>query len=140
MKQKVFYLFLCIILCSSCDSYFKKLDGIDYCVGWINMPELTSVCYVYPDTGGLVGITEGRITDVYWNAQYILAKQCEFYNDSIRGYYIVKILPPVKKGVPYKKIGPLSEEEFIRLKEELGLDEREMNHLNLFKNRLFWIW
>ena len=103
------------------------------------MPELTSLCYDYPN-GGSCGITEGRITDVYWNAQYILAKQCEFYNDSIRGYYIVKILPPVKKGVPYKKIGPLSEEEFIRLKEELGLDEREMSHLNLFKNRLFWIW
>lgn len=137
--MRLLNIFLCAFLLSSCDSYSKKLDGIDFSVGWINMPELTSLCYDYPN-GGSCGITEGRITDVYWNAQYILAKQCEFYNDSIRGYYIVKILPPVKKGVPYKKIGPLSEEEFIRLKEELGLDEREMSHLNLFKNRLFWIW
>ena len=85
-------------------------------------------------------ILKARITDVYWNKQYILAKQCEFYNDSVRGYYIVKILPPVKKGVPYKKMGPLSEEEYIRLKKELGLDEKKMKHLNLFKNRIFWIW
>lgn len=133
-------IFLCVLLLSSCDSYFKKMDGIDFRIGWINMPELTNLYYASPINGSGEGVLKARITDVYWNAQYILAKQCEFYNDSIRGYYIVKILPPVKKGVPYKKIGPLSEEEFIRLKEELGLDEREMSHLNLFKNRLFWIW
>lgn len=133
-------IFLCTLLLSSCDSYFKKMDGVDFRIGWINMPELTNIYYSSPIDGLGEGVLEGRITDVYWNEQYILAKQCEFYNDSIKGYYIIKILPPVKKGVPYKKIGPLSEEEFIRLKEELRLNEEEMKHLNLFKNRIFWIW
>lgn len=140
MRTKIVCLFLCIIiLCSSCDSYFKKLDGIDFSVGWINMPELTNLYYDYPD-GGSCGVTEGRITDVYWNEQYILAKQCKMYNDSIKGYYIVKILPPVKKGVPYKKIGPLSEEEYIMKKKELGLDEQKMKHMNILKNRILWLW
>lgn len=138
--MRLLSIFLCVLLLSSCDSYFKKMNGIDFRIGWINMPELTNLYYASPINGSGEGVLKARITDVYWNAQYILAKQCEFYNDSIKGYYIVKILPPVKKGVPYKKLGPLSEEEFIRLKEELGLDEREMSHLNLFKNRLFWIW
>ena len=137
--MRLLNIFLCTLLLSSCDSYFKKMDGVDFSVGWIDMPELTNLYYDYPN-GGSCGVAKARITDVYWNEQYILAKQCEFYNDSIKGYYIIKILPPVKKGVPYKKTDPLSEEEFIRLKEELGLNEKEMKHLNLFKNRLFWIW
>lgn len=138
--MRLLSIFLCVLLFSSCDSYFKKMDGIDFRVGWINMPELTNLYYSSPPNGLGEEILKARITDVYWNKQYILAKQCEFYNDSVRGYYIVKILPPVKKGVPYKKMGPLSEEEYIRLKKELGLDEKKMKHLNLFKNRIFWIW
>lgn len=55
MRTKIVCLFLCIIiLCSSCDSYFKKLDGIDFSVGWINMPELTNL-----PTEDLVGLRRG---------------------------------------------------------------------------------
>ena len=141
MRIKQFFILLLSILCSSCDGYSKKLKGTDFEVGWVNMPELTSLYYKFPNSKNLsVGIVENRITDVYGNEQYILAKQCKMYNDSIKGYYIVKILPPVKKGVPYKKIGPLSEEEYIMKKKELGLDEQKMKHMNIFKNRILWLW
>ena len=55
----------------------------------------------------LEGVVGGCIKDIYWNEQYILVKTHYGANsDSIEGYYIVKLLPPVKKGVPWEKIGP----------------------------------
>jgi hypothetical protein len=74
------------------------------------------------------GIVSGRVTDIYWNEQYILATRQHIWNDSIIGYYIVKMLPPVKKGVPWEKIGPLSKEEYEQKKQELQLNEKEMKH------------
>ena len=72
--MRLLNIFLCAFLLSSCDSYSKKLDGIDFSVGWINMPELTSLCYDYPK-GESFGITEGRINDVYCNSKNIHSKQ-----------------------------------------------------------------
>ena len=70
----------------------------------------------------LEGVVGGCIKDIYWNEQYI-----------IEGYYIVKLLPPVKKGVPWEKIGPLSKEEYGQKKLELHLNEEKMKHKSLFK-------
>ena len=78
-------------LLTSCDSYHKNLKGTNFNVGWINLPELTTINYNDPN-GGWLGVTEQRITDVYWNEEYILAKRCENRTDSILGYYIIKIL------------------------------------------------
>ena len=51
----------------------------------------------------------------------------------VEGYYIVKLLPPVKKGVPWEKIGPLFKEEYGQKKLELHLNEEKMKHKSLFK-------
>ena len=50
------------------------------------------------------GVIGGCIKYIYWNERYILAKTHYGANsDSIEGYYIIEMLPPVKKGVPWKK-------------------------------------
>ena len=75
----------------------------------------------------LEGVVGGCIKDIYWNEQYILVKTHYGANsDSIEGYYIVKLLPPVKKG-------PLSKEEYGQKKLELHLNEEKMKHKSLFK-------
>ena len=82
----------------------------------------------------LEGVVGGCIKDIYWNEQSILVKTHYGANsDSIEGYYIVKLLPPVKKGVPWEKIGPLSKEEYGQKKLELHLNEEKMKHKSLFK-------
>ena len=47
MKMR-FHLYVLIIslFVTSCDSYFEELEGIDYSIGWINMPELTTLYYI----------------------------------------------------------------------------------------------
>lgn len=128
------FIFLLALLLVSCDSYFKKLKGIDYSVGWIDMPQTTTVYYDYPDgSGSRIGVVGGGVTDVYWNENYILAKRWGPYADTLIGYYVVKILPPVKKGVPWKTTGPLSAEEYEKNKKELGLNEKDMRHINLME-------
>lgn len=52
----------------------------------------------------LEGVIGGCVKDIYWNERYILAKTHYGANsDSIEGYYIIEMLPPVKKGVHGKK-------------------------------------
>ena len=120
-----------LILLSSCDSYHKNLKGTNFNVGWINLPELTTINYNVPN-GGWLGVTEQRITDVYWNEEYILAKRCENRTDSILGYYIIKILPDTTLPVPWKSYGLLTREEYIHKRDSLGLDESGMRYINLF--------
>ena len=124
--MKSFYIFLFALICSSCDSHFEKLEGIDFKVGWVNMPELTTIYYSSSINGMGEGVLPHRITDIYWNDSYILAKQCEMYSDSIIGYYIVKILPCQSTGVPYRRIGPMLENEYVHLKQKLNLDEKKI--------------
>ena len=137
--MKSFYIFLFALICSSCDSHFEKLEGIDFKVGWVNMPELTTIYYSSSINGMGEGVLPHRITDIYWNDSYILAKQCEMYSDSIIGYYIVKILPCQSTGVPYRRIGPMLENEYVQLKQKLNLDERKMKHINIFNWSFFMI-
>jgi hypothetical protein len=42
------------------------------------------------------------------------------------------MLPPVKKGVPWEKTGILSKEEYENKKQELRLNEKEMQHIHIF--------
>ncbi len=101
---------------------FYLVESISYVVG---------LYYQYPEMQEMfVCVLGGRITDVYWNVQYILATEYAVQNDSITGYYIVKMLPPVKKGVPWEKIGPLSKGEYEQKKQELHLNEKEMKHVS----------
>jgi hypothetical protein len=75
-------------------------------------------------------IVDGHITDAYWNEQYILITQYYSYEnrDSIEGYYIIKMLPPVKKGVPWETAKFSTKEEYEQKKQELSLNEKEMQH------------
>lgn len=118
-------------LLTSCDSYHKNLKGTNFNVGWINLPEFTTINYNDPN-GGWLGVTEQRITDVYWNEEYILAKRCENRTDSILGYYIIKILPDTTRPVPWKRYGLLTWEQYTRKRDSLGLEESQMRHINLF--------
>ena len=120
-----------LILLTSCDSYHKNLKGTNFNGGWINLPELTTINYNVPN-GGWLGVTGQRITDVYWNEEYILAKRCENRTDSILGYYIIKILPDTTRPVPWKSYGLLTREEYIHKRDSLELDESRMRYINLF--------
>ena len=96
-----------------------------------NSFDVVGLYYQYPDMKeSFVGVLNACVSDVYWNEQYILATEYAVQNDSITGYYIVKMLPPVKKGVPWEKIGPLSKGEYEQKKQELHLNEKEMKHVS----------
>ncbi|KAA6302574.1 MAG: hypothetical protein EZS26_001081 [Candidatus Ordinivivax streblomastigis] len=91
---------------------------------------MVNLSYEYSDMQDmLVGVVEGHITDAYWNEQYILVTQYYGRNDSIEGYYIVKMLPPVEKGVPWEKTKFATKEEYEQKKQELSLNEKEMKHI-----------
>ncbi len=94
-----------------------------------NEANIVGLWYEYPEMQELfVPVLDGRLTDVYSNELYICVTQYALQNDSVTGYYIVKMLPPVKKGVPWKIIGPLSKGEYELKKQELHLNEKEMKH------------
>ena len=61
----------------------------------------------------------------------ILVISCNAQNGS-KGYYIIKTLPLVEKGVPWERMGPLSGDNYEQMKQELHLDEKDMRHINLF--------
>lgn len=85
--------------------------------------------YQYPDVpDGFACVLYGRVADVYWNEQYICTTEYAVQNDSVTGCYIVKMLPPVEKGVPWEIIGPLSKGDYELKKQELHLNEKEMKH------------
>ena len=134
--KKLFILLVVIVLLVSCDSYDKKLTGTNFSIGWVNLPELTNVYYNYPD-GGSVGIVRQHITDVFWNDKYILAKRCANTSDSLIGYYIITILPENTRPVPWECSELLPEEKYEQTKKQLGLNEQEMKHTNIFE-RTFW--
>lgn len=135
--KKIFVLLAVTVSLVSCDSYDKKLVGINFSVGWVNMPELTNVYYDYPD-GGSVEIVRQRITDVYWNDKYILAKRCANTSDSLIGYYIITILPENTRPVPWICSELLSKEEYEQSKKQLGLNEQKMKHTNIFERTFLW--
>lgn len=104
-----------------------------------NMANVIEVCYKYPN-GLFIGVEGGRITDVYWNDEYILATQCDTQSDSVRGYYIMKIFSStVGKSIPCEKNGPLSKEEYEQEKHNLGISEKKMRHINLYDNK-YIVW
>jgi len=108
-------------------TYSKRLGKTNYYL--IENPSSVGLYYQYPDMkDSFVGVLEGRIIDVYWNEQYILATPYAVNKDSITGYYIVKMLLPVKKGVPWEKTKLSTKEEYEQKKQELLLNEKEMKH------------
>ena len=136
MKRCIVF-FVIVVLFFSCDSYNRKLKGTNFSVGWINLPELTCIYYDYPN-GLSIGVSSQRITDVYWNDKYILAKRCANTNDSLIGYYIIKVLPNDTRSVPWQCSKLLSNEEYQRAKLELGLNEQNMKYTNIFKRKFLW--
>ena len=96
-----------------------------------SISDVVGLYYEYPEMQEMfICVLSGRITDVYCNKQYILTTEYAVQNDSITGYYIVKMLSPVEKGVPWEKIGPLSKGEYEQKKQELNLNEKEMSHMS----------
>ena len=98
-----------------------------------NATNIFGLYYQYQDTKDMyAGVLNICVKDVYWDEQYILVSSCHTQSDEIQEYYIVKMLPTVEKGVPWKKLGPLSEEEYEYKKEALNLREKDMRHINIF--------
>lgn len=113
----------------------KRLGKTNYYIveNEASISKVFGLYYQYPDMKeSFVGVLDACIREVYWNEQYILVTSCNPQNDSVEGYYIVKMLPPVKKGVPWEKFGPLSKEEYEYKKRELNLNEKDMKHINIF--------
>lgn len=112
-------------------TYSKRLGKTNYSL-LEDVSTFIGLYYTYPDDRDFtVGVVGGHITDAYWNEQYILVTQCYGRKDSIEGYYIVKMLPLVDKGVPWKKTGPLSKKEYEQKIRELNLDEKGMKHIKI---------
>jgi hypothetical protein len=137
MKKKNIILILVLfgILSGSCDiTRTKRLGKTNYYLvdGVAPFPSWG----LYYEDAEINSFTEaivaGNVIDVYWNEQYILATQYALKSDSIKGYYIVKMLPlGMKKGTPCEKTGPLSKEEYEQKKQELQLNEKEMRHIHI---------
>ena len=121
MKKKIVLTLLCTILVvlfvfglvlgSFNFTRSKKLENTDYYL--VDVCPLGTRYWGVYHRDRLEGVVGGCIKDIYWNEQYILVKTHYGANsDSIEGYYIVKMLLPVKKGVPWEKIGSLFKEEY----------------------------
>ncbi|GHT88472.1 hypothetical protein FACS189474_3790 [Bacteroidia bacterium] len=108
-------------------THYKRLGKTNYEL-MEDVSSFVGLYYTYPNDLS-VGVVEGHITDAYWNEQYILVTQYYGRNDSIEGYYIVKMLPPVEKGVPWEKTKFATKEEYEQKKQELSLNEKEMKHI-----------
>jgi hypothetical protein len=104
-----------------------RLGKTDYYL--MSDPMSLKLYYKWPDGYYSEPLFPGRVTDVYWNEQYILVTRSDVWSDSIEGYYIIKMLPfGTKRGVPCEKTGLLSKEEYEQKKQELGLNEKEMKY------------
>ena len=113
----------------------KRLGKTDYYIlkHDVSPTIVFGLYYQYPESKeSFVGVLDARIANVHWNEQYILVTSCNVQNDSIKGYYIVKMLPSVKEGAPWEKTGPLSADEYKQKKQELHLNEKEMKYIDLF--------
>jgi len=125
----LFLLFIFGMLLGSFDfTHSKRLGKTDYYLVE-NISNVIGLYYKPNNHDGFYCVLEGRLIDAYCNEQYILVSQYAIKSDSIEGYYIIKMLPPVKKGVTWEKIGPLSKEEYEQKKQELKLNEKEMKHI-----------
>ncbi|KAA6302575.1 MAG: hypothetical protein EZS26_001082 [Candidatus Ordinivivax streblomastigis] len=108
---------------------YKRIGKTNYYLAE-NIANIVELYHQYPEERrGFYNVLRGRITDAYWNDQYILATQYAVNSDSIEGYYIVKMLPPVEKGVPWEETKFATKEEYEQKKQELSLNEKEMKHI-----------
>lgn len=129
--KSLMYLIIAVLLLTACDfSYNKKLGNSNYYIGWVNGKEYATL--FFGDKNGQEEIMNARVTDVYWNDKYILAKQCKLHSNEIVGYYIFKIVKYGKEKATKNRIGPLSQKEYDRMKVKLLLNESTMNHINIF--------
>jgi hypothetical protein len=124
----LFILFIFLGVLGSFDfTRSKRLGKTNYTLRE-DVSSFVGLYYRYPNDIS-VGVVEGHIPDAYWNEQYILVTQYYGRNDSIEGYYIVKMLPPVDKGVPWEETRFATKEEYEQKKQELSLNEKEMKHI-----------
>lgn len=110
----------------------KKLGKTNYYLVE-NVANVFSLYYQYPDSKEFfVEVLNTCVKYVYWDEQYILVTSyCNTQCDSIEEYYIVRMLPPTEKGVPWKKDGPMSKDEYERKKQSLHLNKK-MEHIHIF--------
>ena len=130
----LFILFIFGLVLGSFDfTRSKRLGKTNYYLIENVVAKTFGLYYQYTDMKeSFVGVLSASVKNVYWDEQYILTTSYNTQNDSIEGYYIIKMLPPVKKGVPWEKTGLLTKDEYEKKKQELNLNEKDMKHLNIF--------
>ena len=82
-----------------------------------------SVYYDLGDGSG-IGRINATVYSVGWNSQYIVAKQHPSANRSITNYFYLDMSKDSKYAEPDNSVvGPLTEAEFMRKKQELALPD-----------------
>jgi hypothetical protein len=107
---------------AGCRSHQEHLVG-PYSLSSIDVPEQMSVYYDLGDGSG-IGRINATVYSVGWNSQYIVAKQHPSANRSITNYFYLDMSKDSKYAEPDNSVvGPLTEAEFMRKKQELALPD-----------------
>ena len=123
-----------VIIVQSCDCYQKQI-GENYFIRCIDVRESMSIGF--GTEVGNEGIVDQTVFEAHWNDDYILAKRhpleapgIDGINREITEYYILKKVKFGEAKASQNMFGPLTKEEYINKKKELGLIESEMESIS----------
>lgn len=120
------------------DSEIAQVGNTKYYVGWINLPVTTNVYYEVGDEV-FMGITGNTITDFYWDSNYIVATKCCYENDSIEGYYIIRISDSPDIKIVCQNISFVDKNKIAKTMDSLNINIDKMAHDNIFKSKIYRI-
>lgn len=110
--------------CISCTVYNKELtEGYE-----LSANDHISGMSIYVNDGQYqIGVVNATVFSVGFDNDFIIAKQHPFsdnsINKSITNYYIIPVKYKINTSPDENKIGPLSHEEFLNKRNDLGISE-----------------
>ena len=95
--------------------------GGPYRLGWIDDPKAVTLSFA-ADSEHLVGRIDSAVFAVGWNGRYLVAKQHPGGNKEITNYFVIDSSHDSAAANPAQVVtGPLNEDEFKKMSNELGL-------------------
>ena len=127
VKKYVGYIVSIFILLGCNGIQEEQLVGRYYLTAMDYVDEGMNLSYVL-ESGDFIGVVNSTVFAVGYNDEYIIVKQHprKFPNPpdkSITNYFIVPIKDQVHASPDENKIGPLTKEEFVIKRKELGISD-----------------
>lgn len=126
--KKYFYILLLILL-SSCGDYLKEVKDLPNNYVLLEGSDFNGIELSYKlDKGGYLGTVMPSVYEIGYNDSFIIAKrhpsEWGFFPDtSITEYYVIPLGSKINRLPERNVYGPLSEEEFLKLRVKLGISD-----------------